>query len=267
MVHVPKLSKFRRVIKSREPRKYSNSEVYHIILRGTDKQDIFYDDMDRNVFKSYLKSTKKKFSYQVYSYCLMSNHVHLVIKVNEKNLSNSIQNLALKYSKYFNKKYNRTGHLFENRFKSKNVENKKYLLDVCRYVHRNPEKALIEKVEKYKWSSYQEYIKKPDIVDTKIILYYFGNDINKFKEYMKVSKYDNIKYLEYEMLKSFSDEELTQILIEELPISSISEFLKADKRKKEEYILKIKSMEISNITQVARVTKVNRKIVERIWKR
>lgn len=253
------------MIGSRTARKYSISNVYHIILRGIDRQDIFYEDIDRYVFKKQLKIVKDDYKYEIYSYCLMNNHVHLVIRVNEKNLSVSIKSLAIRYSMYFNRKYDRTGHLFENRFKSKNVENKEYFLELCRYVHRNPEKALIEKVDKYKWSSYQEYLGKDELVNKEILLHYFDDDINKFIYFMNVSIYDNKNFLEYEIMNRISDDELMNLIMKKYNLENIGQVSDFNKIKRDKIISDLKEMEISNITQVSRVTKICRNVVKRLW--
>ena len=145
-------------------REFSNSKIYHIIIKGIDESTIFYDDEDRNVFLNKLRISKKKYKYKVLAYCLMSNHVHLVISIENENLSKGIQSLIIRYASYFNKKYDHKGPFVQNRFKSKNIENLDYFLKVCRYVHRNPEKAGIERLDKYKWSSYHEYIREEKIV-------------------------------------------------------------------------------------------------------
>ena len=144
-------------------RKMGNSKIYHIMIKGIDGQNIFYDDKDRRNFLRKFLENKKEFNYAVYSYCLMTNHVHMVIKCKDEFLSKSMQSLMIRYVRYFNKKYQRTGSLVQSRFKSKCIENQKYFLEVCRYIHRNPEKAGIERTDKYVWSSYQEYINEAKI--------------------------------------------------------------------------------------------------------
>ena len=139
----------------RQPREYSKSKIYHIMYKGIDGQDIFYDENDKLDFLEKLLENKKEFKFKIFSYCLMNNHVHLVIGIEAENLSNAMKSLSLKYVLYFNKKYERSGPLFQNRFNSKCIENQKYFLDVCRYVHQNPEKAGICKTSQYKWSSYK----------------------------------------------------------------------------------------------------------------
>lgn len=144
----------------RMARQKSSTKVYHVILRGNAKQDIFLDKQDYYKFFREICNTKEKYQYELYAYCLMTNHVHLILYDKNENLSRTLQSLTVSYSSYWNKKYERVGHLFQNRFLSKNVETKEYLKNLCRYVHQNPNKSGIAKMEEYQWSSYQEYTKK-----------------------------------------------------------------------------------------------------------
>ena len=118
----------------RLPREYSDSKVYHIIIKGIDDGDIFYDNEDKQVFKEKMKLTKDKFKYKIYAYCLMNNHVHLVIDATDDILSKAMQGLSIRYVHYFNHKYNRKGPLIQERFKSKRVENHKYFLEDLQYL-------------------------------------------------------------------------------------------------------------------------------------
>ena len=90
----------------------------------------------------------------------MPNHIHLEIKDEGQNLSQIIHSLTTSYANYFNKKYQRKGHLFENRFQSRNVENPYYILNLVRYIHQNPVKAGISSINKYYWSSYLDYFQE-----------------------------------------------------------------------------------------------------------
>lgn len=100
----------------RTSRRLSNSKVYHIILKGIDGQTIFYDNQDRKFFLKQISITKKEFNYIIYAYCLMVNHVHLVIKSEDALLASLMKSLQVRYVNYFNKKYKRTGPLMQNRF-------------------------------------------------------------------------------------------------------------------------------------------------------
>ena len=101
----------------RTARQYNEfTKVYHVILRGIDRQDIFLDEQDKKKWIKELINTKVQFNYDLYCYCLMNNHVHMVLYDKNMQLSKIIQSLAIRYATYFNKKYERVGHLFQNRF-------------------------------------------------------------------------------------------------------------------------------------------------------
>ena len=98
------------------------TKVYHVIIRGINKQDIFLEKEDFFKFIQEIKNTKEKYKYQIYAYSFMNDHVHFVIYDENENMSTAIQSLNVRYSSYYNRKYERYGHLFENRYKSKTVE-------------------------------------------------------------------------------------------------------------------------------------------------
>lgn len=257
---------------ARSSRFFSNSKTYHIILKGIDSQTIFYDDQDRKFFLKQVSITKKEFNYIVYAYCLMANHVHLVLKCEDAFLSSSMKSLLVRYVHYFNQKYKRTGPLMQNRFKSKNVENERYFMDVCRYVHRNPENAGIALTQNYEWSSYKEYVGKEQIINKNILLHYLNNDIKEFIKYtLKTSDIEDLKeYAEYEMIDKLTDEQLIQYIMKKFYIKNISDiplFFKSKNKEGLEKIIKaISNIKGVNITQVARVTRLGRRCIEKAWK-
>lgn len=248
----------------RQPRKLGNSKVYHVIFKGIDDQDIFYDDKDRRYFIKQLKEIKKDNDFNLYAYCLMGNHVHLVLRAEDANFSNVIKRLIIRYAYYFNQKYMRKGPLIQDRFKSKNVEDLRYFLEVCRYVHRNPEKAGIAKTSEYEWSSYHEYIGEEKLIEKSALLYYFNNDLKNFIKY--TNKADNIddmlKFAEYEMYNKLSDEEVTEIIMKQFELSSKEEVATFFKLKslnqRKECVSKLKMISGTNIAQLARITRINR---------
>lgn len=252
-------------------RNYSCSKTYHIILKGIDSQNIFYDDQDRRIFLEKLIMTKKEYDNKIYSYCLMDNHVHMVIRIEKEFLSKAMQTLMIRYVHYFNKKYKRTGTLLQNRFKSKNVEDQRYFLEVCRYIHQNPENAGMAKTEDYKWSSYNEYLGKEKIIDKKVLLHYLNDDINEFIKYTTRNDInENLNEIaEYEMLTRLSDDELANIIMKLFNITDISEipyfFKNLDKIQLKECVEKIKKIKGTNKTQIARIIRISRIVIERIW--
>ena len=134
----------------RKARLYCESQVYHVIMRGNNKQNLFYEDSDRYLFIRRLKKYTEELQIDVYSYCLMSNHVHILIGKANMNMSKLIQKLATSYAMYFNRKYERSGHLFQGRYKSETVDSDEYFKTVTRYIIQNPIKANLEDIRNRK---------------------------------------------------------------------------------------------------------------------
>lgn len=139
----------------RQPRQRSVTGVYHVIQRGINHILIFFEDADRLMFIKLLELQVCE-TFKVYCYCLMDNHLHLIVKSDR--LSFYFHRIFTIYASWFNQKYEREGYLFQNRFKSEVIEDEGYLLRCCRYVLQNPLKAgLCSKVSEYRWSSYSAY--------------------------------------------------------------------------------------------------------------
>ncbi|MBU0693310.1 MAG: transposase [Candidatus Omnitrophica bacterium] len=133
---------------------------YHITSRGDNRKNIFISDYDFEKFLEYLQLAKDKYKFNLYAYCLMSNHYHLFLETLQPNLSKIMQYINTAYTVYYNKKRNKTGHLFQGRFKSLLVDQDSYFLELTRYIHLNPVKAkIVDLPQKYKWSSFKGYIK------------------------------------------------------------------------------------------------------------
>ncbi len=143
----------------RHKRKKAEFTTYHIIQRGNERRNIFLSDEDKTRFIETLLRMKEKYNFLIYAYCLMDNHLHLVIYDNGNDISQLMKSINTSYVFYFNKIYRRSGHLFQDRFKSEIIKDDVYLLEVSKYIHNNPVKAgIVEKPEEYRWSSYNLYI-------------------------------------------------------------------------------------------------------------
>lgn len=255
----------------RQPRKKCNTKIYHCILRGINKQDIFLDKQDYLKFKKEIKTTKEIFSYKLYSYVLMSNHIHLQIKDEKDNLSKIMQSIQIRYADYFNKKYNRVGHLFQDKFKSQCVESDYYILNLQRYIHQNPIKAGIGTIEGYLWSSYREYISqnKEELVDKEEIFKLFSEKkekvVKKFiqfnNEILNLSKSDEI--LEYEIRKTLADDEIIDLVKKELKIKNIQEIQGYEKQKRNDCLKKVKKIKGCTQKQLSRILGINIRIIQR----
>ena len=130
--------------------------VYHITSRGNEKKAVFKDEQDRELFLKTLAQVNKHYHWFCHAYCLMDNHYHLLIETPEGNLSRGMRQLNGVYTQSFNKKRNRTGHLFQGRYKAILIQKDNHLLEAGRYVVLNPVGAqLVERPEDWKWSSYR----------------------------------------------------------------------------------------------------------------
>ena len=151
---------------------------YHVINRGNAGESIVTSEGDRARFAEYLGKTVERFSIIIHTYCLMSNHYHLLIETPYPNLSRAIQWLNVSYAAYYNTKRRRRGHLFQGRFKSLLVDADEYLTSLSRYIHLNPVRArMATKPEDYRWSSYPAFIGKIEVpvwLETKRLLSNFG---------------------------------------------------------------------------------------------
>jgi REP element-mobilizing transposase RayT len=135
-------------------------------LRGINRQQIFEDDADRTEFLSALAKAKEQSRFTLYAYCLMGNHVHLLLKEGTEPLSHTFKRLGSRYVYRYNQKYQRCGHLFQDRFKSEAVETTAYFIAVLRYIYQNPVRAgLCERAADYPWSSYGQPGRPKTIVD------------------------------------------------------------------------------------------------------
>lgn len=170
--------------------------VYHIMNRGNRRSDIFKDEEDFQVYLTILKQTMEKYTYTLYSYCLMTNHLHMQIETKDIEIWTIMRYINLAYTKYFNNKYNFIGHLFQGRYRAEIIESDSYNLQTSRYIHLNPVKAsMVERPIEYKWSSYGVYMGqvKSDIVNEQKILSYFkDNSRELYREYVE-SKLINLE--------------------------------------------------------------------------
>jgi REP element-mobilizing transposase RayT len=130
--------------------------VYHVTNRGNEKKDIYKDDHDRKTFLDILHHVNIRYNWLCHAYCLMGNHYHMLIETPDGNLSIGMRQLNGVYTQAYNRRHRRSGHLFQGRYKAIVLQKDSHLLEVCRYVVLNPVRTgMVEKPEKWKWSSYQ----------------------------------------------------------------------------------------------------------------
>ena len=245
----------------RHARRKSESGVYHIMLRGINKQVIFEDEEDNFKFLETLKKYKAISGYKIFAYCLMSNHVHLLLKVEKEDIDLIIKRIASSYVYWYNWKYKRNGHLFQDRFKSEPVENDSYFLTVVRYIHQNPLKAgVCKSIDGYNFSSYNEYVKKADLVDTDFCLGII--DKEQFLDFNNEYNEDVCLEIEKDNFR-LTDDEAREIIFKISKCRTITQFqnLNIDKRDKCLKLLRVNGL---SIRQISRLTGIGFNVVRKL---
>jgi REP element-mobilizing transposase RayT len=182
---------------------------YHVMNRGNAGEKIFAGKRDREKFLEYVEKAVERFSLVVHSYCLMDNHYHLLIETPESNLSSAVQWLNVSYAVYFNRKWQRRGHLFGGRFKAILIDADEYLKQLSRYIHLNPVRAKVTKRPgDYAWSSYNAFLAKdkaPEWLEVKWLLAQFGRKkkeaAHRYKDYVEKIDAFNLKNPETDLVE------------------------------------------------------------------
>ncbi|MBI4091376.1 transposase [candidate division WWE3 bacterium] len=148
---------------------HSKDSIYHIYNRGVAKSEIFFTPQDYEFYMFLLRKFTEMLNFELYYYCLMPNHIHLCVgQKGEAHTSNFIHRIHTTYSVYINKKHERVGHLFQDRFKQSLVKDTQMFIYLGKYIHLNPVKAgLVSDPGDYKWSSCREYIKETGVLCSK----------------------------------------------------------------------------------------------------
>jgi REP element-mobilizing transposase RayT len=245
-------------------RKHSESGIYHVMLRGIDQGQLFYDDKDRSAFMERLEKSKESYGFCLCAYCLMANHVHLLIREGEFGLPLSMKSVATSYARYFNARYDRTGYLFQGRYKSEPVETDAYLLELARYIHNNPVKVG-EPIGS--WTSYDEYADTARIIDSQVLLSLFGDDDVKarqlFLEFL-VEPTDGAYVPPLgETLGRIRDAEAIEIIRRDGGVSSPLGIKGMEKDERDRVLTRLRGEGIS-IRQLSRLTGISKGVIQRI---
>ena len=170
---------------ARKPRLHISGGLYHVILRGNARQDVFFSPADRHFFYELLAEGVVRFGYRVHAFCLMTNHLHLALQVGDTELSAGMQNLSFRYTRYLNTRRKQVGHVFQGRFKAFLVDQDRYGLALVRYLHLNPVRAKMVKTPgAYAWSSHRAYLGEEDLpwLTTDWVLGQFGERLRSARQ-------------------------------------------------------------------------------------
>lgn len=176
---------------ARKPRIHVSGALYHVMLRGNDRQEIFFSDVDRSRFMLFMQEASERYNCRFLAFCLMNNHIHLAVQVGTVPLSRIMQNISFRYTRWINWSRKRVGHLFQGRFKAIMVDADSYLLELVRYIHQNPLRAcMVEELDTYLWSSHRAYsgLEKIPWMEIDVVLSQFSNDMatarNAFRQFV-----------------------------------------------------------------------------------
>ena len=244
----------------RRARKKCESGVYHVMIRGINRQDIFEDDEDALKFLELLMHYRNVCGYQIYAYCLMENHVHIVIHEGQEDIGSIFKRIGAAYVYYYNIKYHRKGHLFQDRFRSEPIYDDEQLATVIRYVHMNPVKAdIVKSPEEYRLSSYSTYVhwdaefggEDQALVDCGYILDIFGKEEFfrfTFEKNNDVFLDDNDTFR-----NAMTDSEARKVMAQMTECENSAQFQALDRGVRNAYLAEMKEQGIS-INQLCRLT-------------
>ena len=175
-------------------REQSESNIYHVFAHGTGKQIIFEDEDDRHLLHALLNKNFRLNSIDVHAWCFMDNHIHLLLRGEIESVSKSLKSVLESYAMSFNKKYGRSGHLFQEAFKSEPINNDSHYLATLRYIHQNPLKAGFSRTCSFSWSSFNEYCEcntLPSLCDKHFAIELFG-DLEQFLHFHEAISLNDI---------------------------------------------------------------------------
>ena len=265
---------------ARKLRLASDSGIYHVILRGVNRQDIFENEKDFLKFLSLMERLAFPVDETghrvppllvIYAYCLMPNHVHLLLREQPGMLvSDAIKWVSGTYAGYFNVKYEHVGHLFQDRFRSEVVNDWEYFVTLLRYIHQNPVAGgLVDNVRYYRWSSWREY--DPEMVcdvpicATQAVFTKISFDALEELVDMPLPKTQRILDFDSDSGRRVTDERLREYIKAEFGIAEVPTIQHLEKEKRNEIVKKLLEF-CHNVRQISRVTGICRGVISRLDK-
>ena len=243
----------------------SKLDVYHLVFKGANKQTIFEDFNDHTYFLALLSYNKFVEDFEIHAYCLMSNHAHVLIKADHEKVSRIAQKISGPYARWYNFKHNRTGPLFDGRYRRVPIDCIPYYKNTVRYIHQNPVRANLigsSLAMRYPFSSYHEFIYKNVLCDTQSVLDYFSskNGLDALIDFHDEMSDPKDFIFDYDRI---TESEARKIIVELLGTEDIKEINRMDKKMRNEKILIILNEGIGQ-RQLARLTGISRNVIKGI---
>ena len=246
-------------------RKGSESSVYHVIVRGAGRQIIFEDDDDRMMYLAGAEALIQELPLALYAWCLMDNHVHLLVHTDLDVLARFMRDLGRFYARHFNDKHDRVGHLTQGRYKSVPIESEGQFLNVLRYIHQNPCASGLSQSCAWRWSSYLDYCGRTayrHLIDPKPALGLF-KDIASFKRYHEQTNAGEPVPIRSRSPFRLNDAEAQSIYRELLGEEGLTSIPLQDRAARNRLLASLRLKGLS-IRQICRLTGIGRGVVARV---
>lgn len=260
----------------RQSREHSGTGIYHVMLRGINRQDIFEDDEDYVMFIRILSGLSSRPSNDlmstictchIYAYCLMPNHVHLLLREKEWELKDIMKSIASSYVFYFNKKYGRIGHLFQDRFKSEPCDDMQYFFTLFRYIHQNPVKAgLVTDAGDYKYCSWSnDYLGLSSIRLCQIQPVLRRSSFEALQDLISIPLPDDVECLDMQSERVVvADEVVREKILQVSGVASITAFQSLDKNIQKQIVAMVMQDLHAGPRQMSRVSGLSYSVIQRL---
>lgn len=251
----------------------SETNIYHVMARGNRRRIIFHDKYDKQRFINIILNKNIEEYFKLFAYCIMDNHYHLLIREENEELSSIMKIINSSYATYYNIRYEGSGHVFQDRYRSEPVNNDEYLLGVTRYIHNNPKKAgIISRCEDYPWSSYQQYIyykKDNELLDVSPILNMYSENRNKaVQKFIDFTESNNIDLFIDDYDEKDEEDRISHILDLESKKAQINIEELLNNRKyiplRNEIIRSVTETSFLSISKIAQILGISRNIINKI---
>ena len=242
-------------------RRISSSGYYHVILKGNGGRVLFETDSDKGTFLNLLERYGEKHDIKYLAWCLMDNHVHLLLLDCSSKMDKAMHDICGLYAKHYNHINDHVGRVFQNRYTSYAIEDENYLLDVVRYIHQNPLKARISQTLDYRWSSYDDYIRGSGITSTDLILDMLGG-VDGFREFCSRIDEETCQKIERFSRGRLTDSEALELAKRILGDELYTKMNRMGKQDRNDCLSVLHAYGIPE-SQIARITGFGRSIVQR----
>ena len=242
-------------------RKRSETGFYHVVSKGDGGQVIFESNNDRTRYLEELESAAADYGVEVHAYCLMDNHVHLLVRDAKGSLSGFMKQLDENYARYFAWRSGRVGHVFQGRFWSEPIDCDEYFLSAMRYIHMNPEPPGICKARDYPWSSYRAYVGEKSFTTTELGLSLLGGK-DRFEAFHEQGASSTRPFKSSALSNHLTHDELVAIAVSTIGRDELNNLRGMAPVSRIPYLQKLRTIGMT-CSEITRITGLGRSTVQR----